>query len=158
MTADGEKPRPKSRQAKWWPLVRKIVSSYNNTPLTDARAPHSPNELKKMTGANKASIMKAMMKAGSKRVRKQPGRTDPDTGAKVSKSLKILKVGDRVRYAVENIRKTGANDRKYPKQRWSDSVHTVTRVVARKLGFASYVLSGLARRRFEREDLQGPLQ
>ena len=158
LTADGEKPRPKSRQAKWWPMVRNIVSSYNNTPLTDARAPHSPNDLKKMTGANKASIMKAMMKAGSKRVRKQPGRTDPDTGAKVSKSLKILKVGDRVRYAVENIRKTGANDRKYPKQRWSDSVHTVTRVVARKLGFASYVLSGLARRRFEREDLQGPLR
>ena len=118
----------------------------------------SPNELKKMTGGKRAGVMRAMMAAGSKRVRKAPGRTDPNTGAKVSKQLKILKVGDRVRYAVENVRKTGGLDgRKFPKQRWSDSVHTVTRVVARKLGFASYVLSGLARRRFEREDLQGPL-
>ena len=157
LTANDTIPRPKSRRAKWWPMVRSIVNSYNDTPLTDARAPHSPNELKRMNGAARNRIMRAMIAAGSKRVRKAPGRTDPNTGAKVSKSLKILKVGDRVRYAVENIRKTGANQRKYPKQRWSDSVHTVTRVVVRKLGFASYVLSGLARRRFEREDLQGPL-
>ena len=101
------------------------------------------------------------MKAGANRVRKQPGRKDPNTGAKVSKRLKILKAGDSVRYAIENLRKDGtlgtAKKRAYPKQRWSDSVHTVTRVVKRKLGFASYVLSNKPGRRFEREDLQGPL-
>ena len=158
LTANDNTPKPKSRRAKWWPMIRSIVATYNATPLTDARAPHSPNELKKMTGGRRGAVVKAMIDRGMKRVRKQPGRTDPNTGAKVSKQLKILKVGDRVRYAVENVRKTGGLDgRKFPKQRWSDSVHTVTRIVNRKLGFASYVLSGLARRRFEREDLQGPL-
>ncbi len=154
LTANDLKPKPKSQRARWWPMVRSIVTSYNATPLTDARAPHSPNELKRMNGADRTRIMRQMMAAGSKRIRKAKGRIDPNTGAKVSKALEILKVGDRVRYAVENVRKTGANQRKYPKQRWSDSIHTVSRVVVRKLGFASYVISGHARRRFEREDLQ----
>lgn len=158
LTANDNVPRKKSRRARWWPMVRSIVHTYNATPQTDVRAPHSPNELKKMTGGKRSSIMKQMITAGAKRVQKQPGRKDPATGAKVRKNLKILSVGDRVRYAVEHVRKTGANKRPYPKQRWSDSVHTVKRVVARKLGFASYVLDGLPRRRFEREDLQGPLR
>ena len=152
--------RPKKHQERWWPMVRAIVSSYNKTPMTDARAPHSPNELKTMGLAKRREVVNAMMAQGEKRVRRVPGRTD-STGAKVSKQLKILKVGDSVRYAIEHIRKdagiSGTKKRAYPKQRWSDSVHTVLRVVKRKLGFASYVLSGLPKRRFEREDLQGPL-
>lgn len=148
----------KKKEAKWWPLARTLVNSYNATPMTDARSPYSPNQLKSMSARRRAAITTGMIKRGQKRLDKQPGRTDPNTGAKVSKVLKILKVGDRVRYAIENIRKTGANKRPYPKQRWSDSVHTVTKVVTRKLGFASYVLSGLPRKRFEREDIQGPLK
>ena len=142
-------------------MVRSLVRTYNDTPMTDARAPYSPNDLKKMNPSKRREVTAAMMKAGSKRVANQPGRTDPNTGAKVTKNLKILKVGDKVRYAIENLRKDGglgtAKKRAYPKQRWSDSVHTVTKVVRRKLGFANYVLSSLPRRRFEREDLQGPL-
>ena len=65
----------------------------------------------------------------------------------------VLKVGSKVRYAVENIRKTGANTRPYPRQRFSDSVHTVTEIIKRKLGFASFVISGHPKKRFEREDL-----
>ena len=144
--------------AKWWPLARTLVNSYNATPMTDARAPYSPDQLKSMSARKRATITTAMISRGQKRLDKQPSRKDPNTGARVSKVLKILKVGDRVRYAIENIRKTGADKRPYPKQRWSDSVHTVTRVVNRKLGFASYVLSGLPKKRFEREDLQGPLK
>ena len=125
--------------------------------MTDARAPYSPNQLRKMTGRKRSEIVRLMMEQGAKKVRKAPGRRDPNTGAKVSKQLKILKVGDTVRYAIENVRKTGADKRPYPKQRWSEETRTVQRVVKRKLGFASYVLSGLPRRRFEREDLQGPL-
>lgn len=158
LSANGE---PKKHQERWWPMVRSIVSSYNATPMTDARAPYSPNELKSMGAAKRREVVKAMMAQGEKRVRRQPGRTDPNTGAKVSKQLKILKVGDSVRYAVENLRKSagisGAGKRAYPKQRWSDSVHTVRRVITPKLGFASYLLNGLPKRRFEREDLQGPL-
>lgn len=153
--------KPRKFQEKWWPMARSLVRTYNDTPMTDARAPHSPNELKRMGPAKRRMIASAMMKAGSKRVANQPGRTDPNTGAKVSKNLKILKVGDRVRYAIENIRKDGglgsAKKRSVPKQRWSDSVHTITKVIRRKLGFANYVLSGQPRRRYEREDLQGPL-
>ena len=148
---------PRKFKESWWPMVRSIVSSYNKTPMTDARAPHSPVELTRMGAAKRREIANAMMKAGANRVRKQPGRTDPNTGAKVSKQLKILKVGDTVRYAIEHTRKEGSQKRPYPKQRWSNDTHTVTRIVKRKLGFASYVLSGLPRRRFEREDLQGPL-
>ena len=153
--------KPRKQKESWWPMVRSLVRTYNDTPMTDARAPYSPNDLKKMNPSKRREVTAAMMKAGSKRVANQPGRTDPNTGAKVTKNLKILKVGDKVRYAIENLRKDGglgtAKKRAYPKQRWSDSVHTVTKVVRRKLGFANYVLSSLPRRRFEREDLQGPL-
>ena len=155
LTSAGQRPRKHSQA--WWPLAKKLVRGYNNTPLTDARAPYSPNQLKKMTGRKRAEIVRLMIEQGSKKIRKAPGRVDPNTGAKVSKQLKILKVGDTVRYAIENVRKTGADKRPYPKQRWSEDTHTVRRVVKRKLGFASYVLSGLPKRRFEREDLQGPL-
>ena len=141
----------------WWPMVRNIVHHYNRTPMTDARTPYSPVEIINLRGAEKKKLITAMMRAGAKRVEKQPGREDPNTGAKVSKQLEILKVGDRVRFAIRMRRKTGSDKRPYPRQEWSDSVHTVTRVVTRKLGFASYVLSGLPRRRFEREDIQGPL-
>ena len=143
---------------KWWPLARTIVRGYNNTPMTDARAPYSPNELIKLRGKEKQDVIRVMMKAGAKRVQKQPNREDPNTpGAIVSKQLKVLKVGDRVRYAIRMRRKTGSDKRSYPRQEWSSEVHTVVRVVARKLGFATYILSGLPRRRWEREDLQGPL-
>ena len=100
-------------RGRWWPLVRSIVTSYNATPMTDARAPHTPNELKKMGPAKRRTIVAVMKTAGWKRVSKQPSRTDAQ-GNRVSKALKILKVGDRVRYAIENIRKTGANKRPYP--------------------------------------------
>ena len=152
---------PRKQKESWWPLIRNIAKSYNDTPMTDARAPHTPNELIRMKPSDRKKIATLMMKAGANRVRKQPGRIDPNTGAKVSKQLKILKRGNRVRYAIENLRKDrglgNAGKRSYPKQRWSDTVHTITKVIVRKLGFASYVLSGLPRRRFEREDLSGPL-
>ena len=150
--------RVKKDEMKWWPLARTIVRGYNNAPMTDARAPYSPNELIRLRGKEKQDVIKAMMKAGAKRVQKQPSREDPNTpGAIVSKQLKVLKVGDRVRYAIRMRRKTGSDKRPYPRQEWSSEVHTVVRVVARKLGFATYILSGLPRRRWEREDLQGPL-
>lgn len=155
LTSGGQRPR-KDKRGRWWPLVRTIVDSYNATPMTDGRAPHTPNELKRMGPAKRRAIVAAMKTAGWKRVSKQPSRKDAQ-GNRVSKALKILKVGDRVRYAIENIRKTGANKRPYPKQRWSDTVHTVVKVITRKLGFASYVLSGRPNKRHEREDLQGPL-
>ena len=155
LTSGGQRPRKYTQ--RWWPLAKKLIRGYNATPMTDARAPYSPNQLKQMTGRKRAEIKRLMMQQGAKKVRKAPGRVDPNTGAKVSKQLKILKVGDTVRYAIENVRKTGADKRPYPKQRWSEDTHTVRRVVKRKLGFASYVLSGLPKRRFEREDLQGPL-
>ena len=159
LTSDGRVPyRGKPARGRWWPLARTVVRGYNDTPMTDYRAPYSPNELKTFTGAKRKEIVKKMMESGMKRVNRMGMRED-ETGARVSKQLKILRVGDRVRYALENVRKTGAAKqlRDRPRQRWSDSVHTVARVVNRKLGFAVYVLDGLPRRRFEREDLQGPL-
>mgnify|MGYP002807025588 CR=1 FL=1 len=98
-------------------------------------------------------IVRKMNEQGFKRVSKAPSRITPD-GARVSKILPVLSVGDRVRYAVEHVRKTGGDKRPYPKQRWSDSIHTVAEIIKRKLGFASYRLSQLRKRRFEREDLQ----
>ena len=160
LTSGGQNPRKATRnnptRQKWWPLARTIVRSYNATPLTDSRAPASPNQLKVMGAGARAKIVKGMKEAGAKRIDKQPSRKDA-AGNKVSKVLKILKVGDRVRYAVEHVRKSGANKRPYPKKRWSDTVHAVARVITRKLGFANYVLNGRPGRRFEREDLQGPL-
>ena len=154
LTSGGQKPAKYTQ--RWWPLARKLVSGYNKTPMTDVRAPYSPNQLKLMTGARRQKIHKLMNEQGFKRVLKQPSRTD-SAGNRVSKTLKVLEVGDKVRYAVENVRKTGGNRRKYPEQRWSDNVHTIQKIISRKLGFASYVLSELPKRRFEREDLQGPL-
>ena len=152
LTADGRKPAKLSPKAKWWPMARNLVASYNKTPQTDARSPHTPEQLARMSSGSRSKITKAMNAAGAKRLTKVPSRTV--NGARVSKQLKVLSVGDSVRYALENIRKTGANKRPYPSQRWSDEIKTIQRVVSRKLGFASYVLSGLPRRRFEREDLQ----
>ncbi len=156
ITSGGEAPR-RDKKGRWWPMARTLVQSYNTLPQTDARAPYSPRELIRMNAQGRAQVVKAMIKAGMKRVSNQPSREDPNTGAMVSKVLEILKVGDEVRYAVENVRKAGGDRRDRPKQRWSDTVHRVVRVVKRKLGFASYVLSGLPARRFEREDLQGPI-
>ena len=160
LSADSDRP-PRKEKESWWPLIRNIAKSYNDTPMTDARAPHTPNELIRMKPSDRKKIATLMMRAGATRVRKQPGRIDPNTGAKVSKQLKILKRGNRVRYAIENLRKDrglgNAGKRSYPKQRWSDTVHTITKIVVRKFGFAPYVLSGLPRRRFEIEDLSGPL-
>jgi len=151
LTAEGRRPAKKSRMAKWWPMARDLVTSYNRNPMTDARSPYSPNQLKSLNAKDRFKVTKAMMDSGMKRLTKLPSRSVD--GARVSKQLKVLKVGDRVRYAVEHIRKTGANKRPYPTPRFSSTVHTVTRIVKRKLECASYVLSGHARRRFEREDL-----
>ncbi len=148
LTSAGGKP-----SKRWWPLARTIVSEYNRTPMTDARAPFSPNQLKEMSPRKQAAITAAMRKAGAKRVGRMGSRKDAE-GNRVSKSLKILSVGDRVRYALENIRKTGANKRPYPKQRWSDTTHTVQKIHPRKTGFARYTISNKEGRRFEREDLQ----
>ena len=152
LTSGGAKPR-KDGRGRWWPLARTLVTEYNKNPMTDARAPYSPNQLKKFTGAKRAAIIRAMRAKGAKRVEGMKHRKDAD-GNMVSKVLAILKVGDRVRFAVEHMRKTGADKRPYPKQRWSDSTHTVTRVIRRAVGFAMYQLSGRARKRYEREDLQ----
>lgn len=145
--------RPSKRTQRWWPLVNKIVDGYNDTPLTDARSPYTPNQLKRAGRGLITKIRNKMIKAGAKRVDRQPSRVD-STGARVSKVLKILKVGDTVRIAIENVRKVGGNRRANPSQRWSDNTYKVQKVVARRLGMASYVLVGLPRRRFEREDLQ----
>ena len=75
-------------------------------------------------------------------------------GAKVQKTLKVLEVGDKVRVALEKLRKTGANKRPFPSQRWSSRVHVIAKVHARKVGFARYSVQALPRQRWEREDLQ----
>ena len=98
-----------------------------------------------------------LLDEGRLRIGQEHGSSDTVLERSASLEDVDLKVGDEVRYAVENVRKAGGNRRDRPKQRWSDMVHRVVRVVKRKLGFASYVLSGLPSRRFEREDLQGPI-
>ena len=139
---------------RWWPLARQLVTSYNDTPMTDARAPHTPNQLKKYRGQRAASIVKAMQRQGVKRL-DLAGRTRKDKGgALVPKNLKILEVGDRVRVALEHLKKDGAQHRPFPKQRWSSNIYVVAKVKVRKLGLARYQLSKLPRQRFEREDLQ----
>jgi len=145
---------PKKKTQRWWPMARTLVSSYNDTPMTDARAPLTPNQLKTKRGRGASDIVKRMQAAGAKRLNmKGNSRTTP-SGAKVQKQLKILEVGDQVRVALENLRKTGSLKRPWPKQRWSSKVYTVAKVLQRALGFARYQLRGLARKRFEREDLQ----
>ena len=145
---------PKAESQRWWPLARQLVTSYNNTPMTDARAPHTPNQLKKFRGQRAAAIVRAMQGQGVKRL-KLAGRTRKDKGgALVPKNLKILEVGDRVRVALEHLKKDGAQHRPFPKQRWSSNIYVVAKVKVRKLGLARYQLSKLPRQRFEREDLQ----
>ena len=145
---------PKKESQRWWPMVRDLVRSYNDTPMTDARGPETPNQLKALSGAKRLEVVRRMQTHGMKRLgmaknsRKGPGN------AKVQKTLKILQEGDHVRAALEKLRKTGAMKRPFPKQRWSSKVYRVARVVTRKLGFARYILSGLPRQRWEREDLQ----
>ena len=90
LTSGGQKPRKHTQ--KWWPLARTLVNNYNKTPMTDARAPKSPNQLKTLSGAKAKEIMQAMNKAGFKRVANAPSRIVD--GARVSKVLRVLKVGD----------------------------------------------------------------
>ena len=145
---------PKKDSQRWWPMARQLVQSYNDTPMTDARGPETPNQLKAMRGQRAARVVQRVQAGGAKRLgmaknsRKGPG------DAKVQKTLKILQVGDHVRAALEKLRKTGAMKRPFPKQRWSSKVYRIAKVLSRKLGFARYTLSGLPRQRWEREDLQ----
>jgi hypothetical protein len=145
---------PKKETQRWWPMARTLAQSYNDTPMTDARGPETPNQLKGMRGQRAARIVKRVQGAGAKRLgmaknsRKGPG------DAKVQKTLAILEVGDHVRAALEKLRKTGAMKRPFPKQRWSSKIYRIATVKSRKLGFARYILTGLPRQRWEREDLQ----
>jgi len=150
LSANG--PVGKNKQ-RWWPLARQLVSSYNDTPMTDARAPYTPNQLKKMRGAKAAEIVRKMQGQGIKRLGMKGAKTLPG-GAKVQKGQPVLEVGDRVRVALEKLSKTGSGKRPFPKQRWSSKIYVVARVLARKLGFARYTVRGAPRQRFEREDLQ----
>ena len=143
---------PRKQTQKWWPMARDLVRSYNNTPMTDARAPKTPNQLKRLRGRAAAAIVTAMQSAGAKRLGLKGAREVG--GAKVQKSLPVLQPGDKVRVAVEILAKTGSMERKFPKQRWSSRVYVIAKRIARKLGFARYTVQGLPRRRFEREDLQ----
>ena len=145
--------KPKAETQRWWPLARTLVRSYNDTPMTDSRAPNTPNQLKRLRGAKAAAMVRGMQKAGAKRLglKKNARKVGNDH---VQKSLPVLNPGDRVRAAIEILSKTGAMERKYPKQRWSSRVYVVVKRLGRKLGFARYTLRGLPRRRFEREDLQ----
>ena len=171
MTATKRRPWGLKGAQSWWPLVRALVKSYNETPMTDARAPYSPNQIMVMRGKDLKSIINRMESAGSKRVSKvgkvieqmatvstyKDGKKTDTTRkmkVRVSKRLKVLKVGDWVRFAIEHVRKTGADKRPYPKQRWSSKTYRVKTVKPTPLGFGKYILERLPRRRFEREDLQ----
>ena len=145
---------PKKMTQRWWPLAREIVNSYNDTPMTDARAPHTPNQLKRFRGAKAAGIVRAMQKSGAKRIGIEKNSRAGPGGARVQKTLKILAVGDYVRAALEKLSKTGSQKRPFPTQRWSSKVYRIAKVLSRKIGFARYQLSKLPRQRFEREDLQ----
>ncbi len=145
---------PKKESQRWWPMARTLVSSYNDTPMTDARAPLTPNQLKTRRGARAAEIVKRMQTSGAKRLNMKGNSRTTASGAKVQKQLKILEVGDKVRVALENLKKDGALKRGFPKQRWSSRVYVVGEVRQRKLGFARYLLRGQAHKRYEREDLQ----
>jgi len=147
---------PKAESQRWWPMARALVSSFNNTPLTDARAPHTPNQLKRMRGARAAAVVRAMQGQGAKNLGMDKNSRTLPGGAKVQKRLPVLQVGSRVRIALEKLSKDSGmtGKRPYPKQRWSSKIYTILRVVARKLGFARYTVRGAPRQRFEREDLQ----
>lgn len=146
---------PKKNSQRWWPMARQLVKSYNDTPMTDARGPETPNQLKRMRGQAAARIVSRMQSSGAKRLGLRKNARKGPGNAKVQKSLKILNVGDKVRAALENLRgKQDMEFRKFPKQRWSSKVYVVAKVLSRKLGFARYVLRNLPRQRWEREDLQ----
>ena len=146
---------PKEKSQRWWPLARTLARSYNDTPMTDSRAPKTPNQLRRVKGGAALKVVRGMQRSGAKRLGlRKNSRKGPD-GAKVQKSLPVLEVGDRVRAAIENLRgKQDMEFRKFPQQRWSSKIYVVATVKARKLGFARYVLQGLPRQRWEREDLQ----
>ena len=146
--------KPEKHTQRWWPMARRLVNSYNDTPMTDARGPETPNQLKGYRGARAARIVRRMQSEGSKRLGMGKNSRAGPGGAKVQKSLKILEVGDRVRAALEKLSKTDSMKRPFPKQRWSSRVYVVATVKSRKIGFARYVLQGLPRQRWEREDLQ----
>ena len=59
---------PKKDSQRWWPLARELVRSYNDTPMTDARSPHTPNQLKRFRGARAAAVVRAMQAKGAKRL------------------------------------------------------------------------------------------
>ena len=145
---------PRKDSQSWWPMVRGLAKSYNDTPMTDARAPSTPNQLKRLSGSGALAVVRKMQKRGAKRLGMAKNSREGPSGAKVQKTLKVLRVGDKVRVALENVRKTGGLKRAYPTQRWSSKVHSVLEVKSRKLGFAVYVVSDLPKRRFEREDVQ----
>ena len=146
--------KPEKHSQRWWPMARDLVRSYNDTPMTDARGPETPNQLKRMRGIAAKRVISRMQSAGAKRLNMKGNSRRNKDGQKVQKTLKILQVGDKVRAALEKLRKTGAMKRPFPKQRWSSKVYKVSKVLTRKLGFARYVLGGLSSQRWEREDLQ----
>jgi hypothetical protein len=145
---------PRKDSQRWWPMARQLVSSYNDTPMTDGRAPHTPNQLKSFRGARAAAMVKTMQTLGSKRIAiGNRSRKAPD-GSTRQKTVKMLQIGDRVRVALEKLSKDGSQKRPFPKQRWSSTVYKVAKILRRKIGFARYAISKLPRQRFEREDLQ----
>ena len=144
---------PKKNTQSWWPLARALVRSYNETPMTDSRAPHTPNQLAKFTGRRRSAVVAGMTKAGATRLSRNATRKG-QSGEVVPRNQPILTVGSRVRAAIEHLKKTGANKRPYPKQRWSSKVYVVARIHKRKLGLARYSLKGIPSQRFERADLQ----
>jgi hypothetical protein len=146
--------KPKKGTQRWWPMARDIVRSYNDTPMTDSRGPETPNQLKGLRGQAAKRIVGRMQGAGAKRLGMKGNSRKNTKGQKVQKTLKILEVGDRVRVALEKLRKTGAMKRPFPKQRWSSKVHVIAKVHARKIGFARYSVRALPKQRWEREDLQ----
>ena len=148
---------PKAGTQRWWPLARQLVQSYNDTPMTDARAPHTPNQLKGYRGQRALKMVRLMQRKGMKRLGLAARTRKTPDGALVPKNLKILRVGDKVRVALEHLSKDAGGPgqgRKFPKQRWSSTTYAIAKVLARKVGVARYQLSRLPRQRFEREDLQ----
>ena len=144
---------PKKGTQRWWPLAREIVRSYNDTPMTDARATHTPNQLKRFRGARAAAVVRAMQSKGIKRLGLDKHSRAGPGGAKVQKTLKILNVGDVVRVALEKLSKDSSQKRPYPVQRYSTKQYKIAAVLPRRGGFATYRLSRLPHQRFEREDL-----
>ena len=81
---------PKAGSQRWWPLARQLVKSYNDTPMTDARAPLTPNQLKSYRGSRAASIVKAMQTSGIKRLSLRNRTRRTSSGAIVPKTLQVI--------------------------------------------------------------------